>query len=425
MEKEYYKETVACFAVSDLPVLFGHKCASQPAHAMISQFNWKVHAGGFKLHPSAKNLQKNNPRKTGEWKFTTPENFSFRWVAFEYLKCASCAECPIRLRLVYKNGNCVIKFNGKSQNGIRTPIPAQIRQEILEMRNFSVVKMKPKHIYINMTKKYSIKQLPPLSQINDIIKYEEWKSRQNVDPDISEFCLDNSCVFSEHFGDDFIIILRSGPVCYDLFCANIRKKDKQVGLDAQFKNNKERFPLYLLCAQDESYHTIPGFCFMMSRNTAQLLTRAKFLLCANGKQFFVSIAPIKCVCFYYKWYGRKCKHILVVERSIAVQRAQSSEKAARKKKYETAIERKNERKKKEATTRKKPGRKKKVHLPEKRVLKEKCDKITEKSDSSSTSSSDEQKAARTTSSPPTRAKKIVSSRGRPIKKKFSVSSLDL
>ena len=41
----------------------------------------------------------------------------------------------------------------------------------------------------------------------------------------------------------------------------------------------------------------------------------KFILENGKKKFLVSLSPMKCICFYYSWYGKKCKHVNLVERT--------------------------------------------------------------------------------------------------------------
>ena len=50
-------------------------------------------------------------------------------------------------------------------------------------------------------------------------------------------------VYHNMFKNDFIIIFKSNPICFQLFVEAVQDEKKQIGLDAQFKNNKERYPL--------------------------------------------------------------------------------------------------------------------------------------------------------------------------------------
>src|SRR3990167_10122983 len=226
--------------------------------------------------------QQEYPRKTGEWKFSLPANYHKKRVAVEYLKCVSCGDCRIKLRLKYNAQKCVIQSNAnchsllpfKKEIKIYQPVPQQIKKEIIEMRNFSLIKMKPAHVYANLVGKYPQALVPAQSKINDIIEYDEKVSRNKMPINLTEFMQHPNFVFHESFKNDFIIIFNSNPICFELFQQAVQDDRRQVGLDAQFKNNKERFPLYLLCSQDSAYTTVPGYIIMLSKNNSQLLSKA-------------------------------------------------------------------------------------------------------------------------------------------------------
>ena len=182
MEKEIFSESLCEVSIEELPFLFGHAFSKEnnQTHPIISTFKWRIHSSGFKLHPTVINVDRNNPRKTGLWKFVVPNNFNRRWVAVEYFKCVSCENCPAKLCLKYKDNKCNIKGNSKShklipsnKSTLRNPVPQQIRSEIIEMRNYSIIKMKPAHVHANLVRKYPQSLIPPPSQVNDIIEYED------------------------------------------------------------------------------------------------------------------------------------------------------------------------------------------------------------------------------------------------------------
>ena len=176
MEKEKFSLHILETPVQDLPVLFGHAFSNEisKTHPIISTFKWRVHSGGFKIHPTVTNISKNNPRKTGEWKFSIPANYHKKWVAVEYLKCISCGDCSIKLRLKYNAQKCVIQSNASSHSllpfkkeiKIYQPVPQQIKKEIIEMRNFSLIKMKPAHVYANLVGKYPQALVPIKNQLH-------------------------------------------------------------------------------------------------------------------------------------------------------------------------------------------------------------------------------------------------------------------
>ena len=81
--------------------------------------------------------QQEYPRKTGEWKFSLPANYHKKWVAVEYLRCVSCGDCRIKLRLKYNAQKCVIQSNAnchsllpiKKEIKIYQPVPQQIKRK--------------------------------------------------------------------------------------------------------------------------------------------------------------------------------------------------------------------------------------------------------------------------------------------------------
>src|SRR3990167_4773040 len=93
----------------------------------------------------------------------------------------------------------------------------------------------------------------------------------------------------------------------------------------------------------------------------------KFIVVNGKKHFSVSLSPMKCICFYYSWYGKKCKHITYTERiKVPKDLPQVMElaKAARQKKKDNA----SKRKKKVPNTTRKAGRKHKEHFSEKKII---------------------------------------------------------
>ena len=54
----------------------------------------------------------------------------------------------------------------------------------------------------------------------------------------------------------------------------LKMRIKLWGLDAQFKQNTDQLPLYVLCTQNDKFNTIPGFIFLLSSNTVKLVTLA-------------------------------------------------------------------------------------------------------------------------------------------------------
>ena len=93
----------------------------------------------------------------------------------------------------------------------------------------------------------------------------------------------------------------------------------------------------------------------------------KFIVENGKKKFLVSLSPMKCICFYYSWYGKKCKHVNLVERIKFPKNPPevlAIAKTTRRKKKELATQRK----KKVPNTTRKAGRKQKNHFCEKKII---------------------------------------------------------
>ena len=75
------------------------------------------------------------------------------------------------------------------------------------------------------------------------------------------------CIVILHFGshllEKFVTTLSFNPI---------------LGMDAQFINNSLRRPLYIFCAQDEHFRTVPGFLVFLGHNDYEHLGKAIMII---------------------------------------------------------------------------------------------------------------------------------------------------
>lgn len=243
-----------------------------------SKCRWRTRKPGFCLNKGVTNEKKNNPRKSGDWLFVHSPSFFRKNVATDYLKCTSCLSgCNVSVKLEYKPNKMVVI---KSENlilshGVMDIIDSRadhvIRKEIITLRGSSMPPMRPMQIFINLANTHG-SNMPTLSQISEIIKYEDRKNKQNFN--LTSLLTNPNIVHYEENKRNFIIVIKSNPTAFNLFGASISNPDNIVGLDAQYKNNLERFPLWILCTQSEGYRTVPGFVMMSNSGTAAVLSKA-------------------------------------------------------------------------------------------------------------------------------------------------------
>src|SRR3990167_8856818 len=275
LNMDKFNNTVVTLDCQEVPCFFA---GAKETQFPWSKCRWRTKRPGFSLHQGVLNEKKNNPRKTGEWLFTYPPTYHFKYVATDYVQCTSCKNsCTIALKLVYKPDRTVeikskttlLQHGSKEHKELRTE--DDIRCQIIKLRDSTTPPMKPMQIFINLAPIYS-NRMPSLSQISEIVKYEDRKAKRLIN--LSEFLEHENIIHYEENKNYFIIIIKSNPTAFQLFGKIVSDHTKTVGLAAQYKNNSERFPLWILCTQNEGYRTIPGFVIMSNIGTATILTRA-------------------------------------------------------------------------------------------------------------------------------------------------------
>ena len=94
-----FNHQIVSVPFGELPELCKQFCQVSSVHLTVSV---EIASLWLQTEQHVSNTGKNNPRKTGRWKFITESNFNLKWVATEYLKRSSCENCPVRIKLIKK-----------------------------------------------------------------------------------------------------------------------------------------------------------------------------------------------------------------------------------------------------------------------------------------------------------------------------------
>ena len=65
--------------------------------------------------------------------------------------------------------------------------------------------------------------------------------------------------------------MSAGSECLKEFLIHIKDPSSVVGYDAQYKNNKERLPVWIVCAQSHDFSTVLGFVIITEDSTEEVL----------------------------------------------------------------------------------------------------------------------------------------------------------
>ena len=148
-----------------------------------------------------------------------------------------------------------------------------------ELQTFPLTK--PFKLNTILHEKLSLDEIPTMNQIQDFKK--NFKKKKNCGKTSKEIIHDlllkdvnqKYIVMAEDiFSENWMIILRSGEKTFQQFIDNVQSEESAIGLDAQFKNNLNHLPLWIICAQNDSYNTVPGFIIMAEKNNKNILKKA-------------------------------------------------------------------------------------------------------------------------------------------------------
>ena len=244
---------------------------------------WVKYSSGFKINCKARLSSKTNPRKSGQWPFDECQKLD--QYAIEYLQCngnSGCdhtaeinGKCAVKIKLVYKQGKqCEVYSNSVKPYHGKNFVPTQFlsdRDKIKIDKQTSINRgTKPTQMH-----KYLIKNgcTGTKTQISNYIYYKNNKNfTANYWNDLYTYTTRfKNFIYPSKSSEikNKIVIIKFNKKCLNFVTRKMSEEDSIVGLDAQFKNNKERIPLFILCAQTKEFVTVPGF-IIITESVGQL-----------------------------------------------------------------------------------------------------------------------------------------------------------
>ena len=276
---------------------------------------WIQHAGGFKLSkgtslPPGMKPATSNPRHTGDWILINGNANENDVVACDYIACngkMQCSKphnnaCSVILRIsYYGDGSCSLFTESPNvSHGLnylpdrnKLPMSRKTKGHVEKYAFMIRPNMAPSNVRRILLSEFPNHHgdrsiVPTIPQISDHIGKLRAKKRENV----WNYCLKLS---NEYPGQLInipsnvsprFVVLRSTSRLFDEFSERIGNPDSVVGMDAQYKNNKERMPFWVICSQTKDFTTVPGFVIVGETSKASVLTPAlqvvKEFLEANG-----------------------------------------------------------------------------------------------------------------------------------------------
>ena len=119
--------------------------------------------------------------------------------------------------------------------------------------------------------------MPNILQIENWLGYKRKKKFSSNLQSLDDFCSRSPNIIfplkKKHYPTNFfeadgmtVVIIKFGDVLFEKFLL-LLSQGKICGMDAQYSNNVLRRPIYVICCQDDSFRTIPGFvCFLAANN---------------------------------------------------------------------------------------------------------------------------------------------------------------
>ena len=290
--------------VQDVPLFFQVELADHQYDWLKAQ--WIGGPNGFRVKPArgripaAVKLDKScNPRYSGLWMIEEQEN-ERGLIATEYVICngaMGCTKhrtfpCQVRLKLEYRSGGAckVFSMAESLKHGDHYKFdPSKLRstfllrEKIVKMGATAAPGLTSSAIQTMLMLEHpessDPRVVPPLSVISDTL-YRARRQEKTGSPfgDVWTTLKDSPYLahFSPHWtpdGPEFVILI-SGEQCYQYFKSVVRGTSGAVGFDAQWKNNKERLPLWILTCQTRTFETIPGLVIVTQDAKKKTLTAA-------------------------------------------------------------------------------------------------------------------------------------------------------
>lgn len=247
-----------------------------------------------------------NPRYCGSWLLEVDQGQTYSYLAFDILLCNgshSCdrtsGKCEVSIKLVYtdeENGvMCSLMVPNRAfshgpmfkPNIAKLNLSGIVRSQIIEMKKSHFKPHTIAAVISNKAKKDGISVnnahfVPTINQVREIIKYENSCERNDdLREEMDRFVANHaaSVIYPKnqnYFMDSeekLVVVLRSGPICQSLFLPVITNEASMVGLDAQFRNNDQRFPVFVVTAQNSFFETVPGFVFFCEHADAEHIVK--------------------------------------------------------------------------------------------------------------------------------------------------------
>lgn len=275
------------------------------------QYSWKA----YKLKKNKKiKSTVSNPRTTGSLSYKdSPDDHIFDFILIEYLSCTSHINCQVKIKLKHyatpsHDFMCKITFvnekiheteiteKKKEQITYDPKIKEYIRKQVIDYPQYS-----PHLLLLQVESMFGNDATPPLKVIQNWKRnfINNMKKNRNDIQMIEDFySRHENFVKLYRNNDDFVVIFRGNNYSFKLFKETVQKRGSVVGLDAQYKQNTEYYPLYIMCCQNSNYNTVPGFIFMASSNTVSLISIAlseiKAYLLRFGIEFRSTLMIDKC-----------------------------------------------------------------------------------------------------------------------------------
>lgn len=257
----------------------------------IYEKQWKCKSGirlfSGVVIPENVNIKDINPRKTGKNNFiiiTSRYKNKKDYIASEIITCVS---CNFSLKLYYTKDNMCKIFCSNDRCHLDTchlekeaRVPEKVKEFIFQQKkinpnitpgvlskaitlNDDLGNYKVTNDKISNILKYMKKNDYTGNRVLDLLEITSKPYRSSISSVIHNDIIDNN---------NFRIILKSGEKCSKFFGEVVSNPAKVVGLDAQFKNNDKKKPIWVLVCQDDDFHTIPGYIIICSSNTSDDLS---------------------------------------------------------------------------------------------------------------------------------------------------------
>ena len=263
--------------------------------------HWVSDSCGFRVSKNVIKPKKCNPRLTNCIQFEPSSSFKAKYLAYEGIRCSGHGICDVRVKLCYLVNSevdiYVISTNhGPDFKGLGGKVPQFIRTEINknddEMKKIGKIGTSAFTEYLQLCKKKEKKEinatmLPTMKSIRNTLYYSRKKfnlpgqsleqlehfikSSPNVIYPLEKE--DYPCQAAKE-GKPVVLIMKFPDDVFNDFLIHSKKRDYNIwGMDSQYVNNCEQFPLTIICTQNTRHNTIPGFVALSTKSDEASYTK--------------------------------------------------------------------------------------------------------------------------------------------------------